>query len=64
MRWNFFTYFETQSPYFAYFILHYAGPKPWATDKQELWKTNQDKLDKITKYYWRYREITPWSSIN
>ncbi|QWB86781.1 hypothetical protein JRD95_00839 [Rickettsia parkeri] len=40
------------------------GPKPWTTDKQELWKTNQDKLDKITKYYWRYKEITPWSSIN
>ncbi|MCC8462842.1 MAG: glycosyltransferase family 8 protein [Rickettsia endosymbiont of Ecitomorpha arachnoides] len=64
MRWNFFTYFENQSPYFSYFILHYAGPKPWTTDKHELWKTNQDKLDKITKYYWRYREITPWSSIN
>nr|WP_261792616.1 glycosyltransferase [Rickettsia japonica] len=43
MRWNCCTYFETQSPYFSYFILHYAGPKPWTTDKQELWKTNQDK---------------------
>ncbi|MFV9890237.1 glycosyltransferase, partial [Rickettsia conorii] len=42
MRWNFFIYFETQSPYFSYFILHYAGPKPWTTE------------DKITKYYWRY----------
>ncbi|MFP3120116.1 lipopolysaccharide 1,2-glucosyltransferase [Rickettsia sp. R2] len=52
MRWNCCTYFETQSPYFSYCILHYAGPKPWTTDKQKLWKKNQDKLDKITKYYW------------
>ncbi|AAU03938.1 possible lipopolysaccharide 1,2-glucosyltransferase WaaJ [Rickettsia typhi str. Wilmington] len=64
MRWNFCTYFEHQSPYFSYFILHYAGPKPWTIEKEELWKTNHDKLDKITQYYWQYREITPWSSIN
>jgi len=64
MRWNFCTHFDNKSPYFSYFILHYAGLKPWTRDKQELWETNQDKLDKITKYYWRYREITPWNSIN
>ncbi len=64
MRWNFCTHFDNKSPYLSYFILHYAGRKPWTNDKQELWKTNQGKLDKITKYYWRYREITPWNSIN
>lgn len=60
----FYIFLDSKPLFFLFHILHYAGPKPWTTDKQELWKTHQDKLDKITKYYWRYKEITPWSSIN
>lgn len=50
MRWNFCTHFEDKSPYFSYFILHYAGLKPW----------DKERHTEIEKYYWRYREITPW----
>jgi len=64
MRWNFCTHFDYKSPYFSYFILHYAGPKPWTPEKQQLWERNPTKLNEVTKYYWRYREITPWNSIN
>jgi len=64
MRWNFMTHFDNVSPYFSYFILHYAGLKPWTTEKQKLWETKQAELKEIEKYYWRYREITPWNSIN
>ncbi|XVN40413.1 MAG: glycosyltransferase [Rickettsia endosymbiont of Argas persicus] len=62
MRWNFCTYFKSKSPYFSYFILHYAGFKPWTLEKQKLWETNPEKLNEITKYYWRYRELTPWGN--
>lgn len=62
MRWNFLTYFDKKSLYCSYFILHYAGPKPWISDKEKLWQTNPGKIRDIEKHYWRYREITPWGN--
>ncbi|HJD56033.1 MAG TPA: glycosyltransferase family 8 protein [Rickettsia endosymbiont of Pyrocoelia pectoralis] len=62
MRWNFCTHFDSKSPYFSYFILHYAGRKPWIPSIQELWQTDPEKISDINKYYWRYREITPWGN--
>ncbi|MGX6959952.1 MAG: glycosyltransferase [Rickettsia endosymbiont of Pentastiridius leporinus] len=62
MRWNFCTSFNDKSLYFSYFILHYAGRKPWIPSEQELWQTNPEKIIDINKYYWRYREITPWGN--
>lgn len=60
-RWN----IQVTSPYafaqFSYFIMHFAGPKPWTKEKEELWKKSPEKLNETTKDYWRYRQITPWA---
>lgn len=59
MRWNFCTHFIDRGSYFSYFILHYAGQKPWAKE-EDKWKKNSEKHKDIEEYYWRYRELTPW----
>jgi len=61
MRWNFCTHFIDRGSYFSYFILHYAGQKPWVNDQQRHRK-NSVKHEEIEKYYWQYRELTPWNN--
>ncbi|ABE04803.1 glycosyltransferase family 8 protein [Rickettsia bellii] len=63
MRWNFYTYFIDRDNYFSYFIMHYAGKKkPWNNEEIKWTKDILEKYQEIEKYYWRYREFTPWGN--